>query len=114
MINKQKVVPFSANRKPKTYNELKADYIHLMTCLEHDKPPTAKKQKLDFVNSPELLVGNRIKQKFNEDGEVQWYEGYVVSFSSDSRLHEVVYNGDSEHYFYNLLEDLEYDSLLVL
>ena len=85
-----------------------------MTSLEHDEPPTAKKQKLDFVNSPELLVGNRIKQKFNEDGEVQWYEGYVVSFNSDSRLHEVVYNGDSEHYFYNLLEDLEDDSLLVL
>ena len=94
MINKQKVVPFSANRKPKTYNELKADYIHLMTChVQHDVPPTAKKQKLDFVNSPELLVGNRIKQKFNEDGEVQWYEGYVVSFSNDSRLHEVFIMG---------------------
>ena len=72
------------------------------------------KQKIDFTNNSELLVRNQIQQKFLEDGETQWYERYAVSFDTDSRLHEVVYNGESEHYFFNLLEDLKDNSLLVL
>ena len=114
LTTKRKVVPFSVNRKPKTFQQLKAEYIHLFTTFEPDEHPTTKKQKIDFTNSPELLVGNRIQQKLMEDGATQWYEGYVVSFDTDSRLHEVVYNGESEHYFYNLLEDFKDNSLLVL
>ena len=55
---KRKVVPFSVNRKPKTFQQLKAEYINLLTTFEHDKHPTTKKQKIDFMNNPELLVGN--------------------------------------------------------
>ena len=28
---------------------------------------------------------------------------YAVSFDTDRALHEVVYNGESEHYLYNLV-----------
>ena len=111
LTTKRKVVPFSVNHKPKAFQQLKAEYIHLLTTFEHDEHSTTQKQKIDFTNNPELLVGNRIQQKFMEDREAQWYEGYVISFDTDSRLHEVVYNGESE--FYNLLEDLKDNSLLV-
>ena len=109
-IRKQKVVPFSVNRKPKTFYQLKADYISLFNNQEHIP---AKKPRLDFTNNPELMVGNCIKQKFIEDGCEQWYEGYVHAYDPKCGLHEVVYNGESKHYFYNLLEDLEDNSLII-
>ena len=117
---KQKVIPFSVNRKPKTIYQLKADYIGLLANQEREEISPAKKPRLDpdYASDPELMVGKRtyMKQKFTEDGArgEQWCEGCVVAYNANSSLHEVVYNGESEHYFYNLLEDLEDDSLVLL
>jgi len=107
---KQKVL-FSINRKPKTFIQLKQDFLELLSCIE---PPSKKRQRVDFKANLSLLVGQRIRHKFIEDGEEVWYEGYVVAYDDNLNTHEVVYTEDSEHYSYNLLEDLEEDSLEVL
>ena len=108
---KKRKVLFSINRKPKTFIQLKQDFLELLSCIE---PPSKKRQRVDFKANPSLLVGQRIRHKFIEDGEEVWYEGYVVAYDDNLNTHEVVYTEDSEHYSYNLLEDLEEDSLEVL
>ena len=59
------------------------------------------------------MVGCRIRHKFIDGKEEQWYEGYVVDYNVESEKHQVVYNGESEQYFFNLVEDLKDNSLVV-
>lgn len=110
-LAKKRKVLLSTNGKPKSFSELKLDFLQL---LEENGEPPEKQPRLDFQGNPELLVGHRIQHKFMDDGAEQWFDGYVLAYKSDINSHEVVYTGDSEHYTYNLVEDLEDGSLVVL
>ena len=61
---------------------------------------------------PQLLVGKRIKQRFNEDGKLVWYEGTVLSMSG-TREYEVVYDEDNI-YCFSLLDDIKNGDLVVM
>lgn len=74
MNRKRKVIPFSVNRKPKTFYQLKADYIGLL-ANEDTSPGKKARLDLDFAGNPELMVKKCIKQKLIEA------EGYVVANS---------------------------------
>ena len=61
---------------------------------------------------PQLLVGKRIKQRFNEDGKLVWYEGTVLSMS-ETREYEVMHDED-DIYFFSLLDDVKNGDLVVM
>lgn len=65
-------------------------------------------------HDPASLVGKSIEQKFEVDvGEFEWFRGFVVSYDTQTNLHEVAYEDEDEHCHFNLLEDLIINNLRI-
>ena len=60
----------------------------------------------------ESLVGRRVLHRFEVKNEEKWFSGFIVSYSPRSCIHEIAYEGE-EHCFFNLIEDLSNDDLIV-
>ena len=61
---------------------------------------------------PELLIGRRIKHRFNIDKKLVWFDGRVTKMDKDTGLFEVIYEEDEVCQF-DLLEDVENGDLQV-
>ena len=59
------------------------------------------------VPDPYFLVGRPIMHRFVCDGELNWFSGHVLSYNCSSNVHKVVYEGEDEAYFFDLMEDLK-------
>ena len=70
--------------------------------------------KSTSVDDPASLVGRRICHKFTVDGEDEWYNGYVISYNALTHLHEIMYDGEEEQCYFNLLEDISQGDLSII
>ena len=61
----------------------------------------------------ESLVGRRVLHRFEVENEEKWFSGFIVSFSPRSCLHEIAYEGEEDHCYFNLIEDLSNGDLIV-
>ena len=61
----------------------------------------------------ESLVGRRVLHRFEVESEERWFSGFIVSYNPATCLHEIVYDDEEEHCFFNLLEDLSNGDLIV-
>ena len=65
---------------------------------------------LDSENSsicnPECLVNKHILHRFEYEGKLTWYSGYVLSYNHVTDLHELSYDSEEDHCHFNLMEDL--------
>lgn len=64
-------------------------------------------------HTSESLVGRRVLHRFEVENEEKWFSGFIVSYSPRSCLHEIAYEGEEEHCFFNLIEDLSKGDLIV-
>ena len=62
----------------------------------------------------EALVGRTIMHKFEVDKAEKWFSGVIVSYNPNTHLHEIAYDGEEEHCFFNLQEDLAMDDLIII
>ena len=68
---------------------------------------TAESKYVSFIKSPRSLVGKHVRHKFDDDGEMKWYSGYVTDYCESSKRHEIVYEDDDDtRYSFDLLIDL--------
>ena len=63
--------------------------------------------------TPESLVGRRVLHRFEVEKEEKWFPGLIISYSPRSCLHEISYEGEEEHCYFNLIEDLLKGDLVV-
>ena len=66
-------------------------------------------QKLSpFVADPSTLVDQRISHKFEDEetNEVKWYTGTVLGYDCHVKTHEILYDGEQDHCFFDLTMDL--------
>ena len=61
----------------------------------------------------ESLVGKSVLHRFEVENDEKWFSGFIVSYSPTSCLHEIAYEGEEEHCFFNLMEDLSKGDLIV-
>jgi hypothetical protein len=61
----------------------------------------------------ESLVGKRVLHRFEVENEEKWFSGIIMSYSPSSCLHEIAYEDEEEHCFFNLMEDLSKGDLIV-
>ncbi len=61
---------------------------------------------------PKLLIGQRIKHRFDIEGELVWYDGQVIKFNNQTREFEVIYDKDEGSFCNTLMDDIG-DVLLV-
>ena len=48
------------------------------------------------------MVSKQIRHKFEDDNTI-WYEGEVVGYCSQTKMHEVQYLGDDSSYHFDLV-----------
>ena len=59
------------------------------------------------ISDPFALVGKEVLHKFKLDsGEDHWFRGIVLSYNSNTKTHELVYEGETEHCHFNLCKDI--------
>lgn len=65
---------------------------------------------------PASLVGRRICHKFElEDTlEEQWYYGSILGYDAATKLHELIYDGEVDHCYFDIVQDLIMGELKVL
>lgn len=67
-----------------------------------------------IITNPGLLIGHRVNHKFQVNkSTVKWYTGTVVAYNSDSKLHDIVYDGDKDVYSYDLTIDICNGDLII-
>ncbi len=58
-------------------------------------------------SDPFSLVGKEINHRFIlECGEEKWFRGFVLSYNANTNMHEVVYDGETDHQYFDLKEDI--------
>ncbi len=95
-------IVFTRSRKQRPVIEELSDFIGANQC---EAIPT----------SPSSLIGRSIRQRFELEGthEEKWYNGMIVDYSEESKLFEVVYEEDSDHYFFDLYQDIVLGDLVI-
>ena len=111
-VLQQKInIPFSKNKRQRSVTELVqelSDFIVKNPC-----PNTQQNTESASAVTADSLVGKKVLHKFEVNTKEQWFTGFVVSYDKQTHLHEVVYDGEEEHYFFDLLQDLSEGDLLL-
>ena len=60
-----------------------------------------------ILGDPASLVGKEILHKFQvNSGEESWFSGVVISYNAKDNTHEIAYDGESEHCYFELTQDV--------
>ena len=70
------------------------------------QPEDIREHNLD-ISDPFSLIGKTVLHKFTLDsGEDQWFKGIVLSYDCNTKMHELIYEGETEHCYFNLRQDI--------
>ena len=51
-------------------------------------------------------MGSRVRHLFVIDGQTKWYSGTVISYCASEKTHELAYDGEEDHSFFDLSIDI--------
>ena len=100
-----------------TLEKLKENLGKLVDDVEHHENSTSPEQETlikDILLQPELLIGRRIKHRFQIDGELVWYEGVVQQLNFVTNEFQVAYEGEEDLSWFPLLDDIRSGDLLLI
>ena len=108
VLNQKIHIVFSHCHKQRPIQEIAKDLS--VVIAKHDCPITK------YVRNPSLLVGCQIKHKFEipESGEETWFYGSVMAYDSTKKLHEINYDDEQEHSYFDLTQDLIMGDLIII
>lgn len=109
LLNQKINIPFSHHRKQRPLRDIIQELCNFIA--KNITSSTVAGNESDF--DPASLIGRRICHKFDVDGQDQWYDGHVISYNALTRLHEIVYDGEEEYCYINLLEDISNGDLSI-
>ena len=101
VLNQKIAIPFTHHGKDWPLAVIVKEVTEFITMNPQviaPSPPTS---------DPHSLVGKNILHKFIlESGEVHWFGGVIVAYNPETQTHEVAYNDEEEHQFFDLTEDI--------
>lgn len=111
------IFAFSSKGKAHSFQKLK-DNLCKLVDVEHQEDSTTPEQETiafeDIRLQPELLIGRRIKHRFEVDGKLVWYEGVVQQLNFITNEFQVAYEGEEELSWFPLLDDIRSGDLLLV
>ena len=108
VLNQKIHIAFSHCHKQRPMHEIAKD---LSIFIAKDDCPITK-----YVRDPSLLVGCRIKHKFeiSERNEDAWFYGLVIEYSDSTKLHEISYDDEQDNCYFDLTQDLIMGDLIII
>lgn len=96
----------SAKGKPRPVSELLKDLATIISTkpvrVRRKDVAQAHQQLFTIFKKPSLLKGVHIKHRFEEDGELKWYDGIFTRINKKEAM--VSYDGSKEEYHFSLEE----------
>lgn len=93
-------ITFSHSRKQRPVAEIVKELSHYIDQFSSECS--------ECIQDPSALVGKRIKHKFElaESREIKWYDGIILGYDTVSKMHEILYDGEDDHCYFNLTVDI--------
>lgn len=108
-------IPFTSKGKQRPLSDVVCDfsrYLQSLACEHHTNDVT--EGMATHSHSPDALVGRTVLHKFQvKKDKEKWFTGFILGYNPNTHLHEVAYDGEEEHCFFNLQEDLSRGDLIV-
>ena len=101
-------IPFTSKGKQRPLSDIIKEFSAHLEC---EGPSSAFNTTRKYTS--ESLVGRRVLHRFQVDNEERWFSGFIVTYNPRAHLHEIAYDGEEEHCFFNLVEDLSKGDLVV-
>ena len=91
-------IPFTAKGKQRPISDIIREFSAHLQC-------EAASSVVHSTHSytSESLVGRRVLHRFEVGNEESWFSGFIVSYNTGAHLHEIAYDDEEEHCFFNLL-----------
>ena len=106
-------IPFSKARKQRTVPEIINDLKKFIA--EHPQQNQSSATHDHMYTDPFSLVGKEINHRFMlESGEEEWFRGFVLSYNTNTKMHELIYDGETDHQHFDLSEDIANGDVMVL
>ena len=98
-------ITFTKARKQRPLTDIINDLKKFITEYPAHDPLPATPMPTD--HDPFSLVGKEIQHRFIvESGEEQWFCGFVLGYNTNNKMHELIYNGETDHQHFDLSEDI--------
>ncbi len=104
LLDQKTGITFTNHGKQKSLDVLISEVRKLIHKYSSSASTNAVEIPAD--SSPYALVGHRIAHRFLSCDEEKWYEGFVLTYNPQTQLHTVVYDGESENCYFNLMDDV--------
>ena len=102
-------ITFTHNRKQRPVHDIAKE---LSLYIDNDECP-----KIKILHNPSLLVGSYVHHRFAVKTKEElhaWFRGYVIAYDDTSNLHEIAYDDEDEHCYFDLTQDLIMGDLIIL
>ena len=108
------VFKFSHNRKQFSVAQLEKNLLLIIGVTEETEFSNCELQLSDIMLRPELLVGKKIRHRFQVGEDLIWYNGTVISINPKTMEHQVQYDKEEDICSFALLEDISNGDLELL
>jgi len=109
LLNQKIKITFSRQGKKRPLKDITDDLIvHIQTCGPHPNDTASQ------TDDPTELVGKQILHKFKHKGDEKWYRGHVISYDEISEEHKIIYDNEEEDCYFNLMEDISHNDLIII
>lgn len=114
------IFSFSYKGKAHSLEKLKDNLCKLVDGVEVHNDSTVQDHEVLSLNfedvhlQPELLIGRRIKHRFQVKEKLVWFEGVVQQLNFVTNEFEVAYEGEEESSWFHLLDDLRNGDLILI
>ena len=111
-VLKQRInISFSKTRKQRPLPEIVNDLKKFIAENPNHDPSLLTLPSTDQFS----LVGKEINHRFIvESGDEQWFHGFVLSYNANTKMHELIYDGETEHQYFDLSEDISNGDVQIL
>ena len=105
---------FSSKGKAHSLEKLKDNLCRLVDDIEQQVAPEQETLSFeDILLQPELLIGRKIKHRFEVDGNLVWYEGVIQQLNFITNEFQVAYEGEEDLSWFPLIDDIRSGDLLL-
>lgn len=106
-------VPFTRKGKQRPLSDIIREFSPHLQCLSDRDGTESVASHTSHTYTSNALVGQTIMHKFEVDKEEKCFLGFIVSYNLNTHLHEIAYDGEDEHCFFNLQEDIARGDLII-
>ena len=109
VFNQKVNIPFSHKGKQRPLSDIVSEITKLIE--EHSLTPDSNQDALiaqPHISDPISLIGREIQHRFKlPSGKYKWYNGVIISYNAKNKTHEIAYDDETDHCYFNLANDIK-------